>query len=285
MRATSALVAGGVLAWWISSAWGEVWAVVDGRHGGGVRRLDTSPAERARVAWRQVVVIGLAVGALSCARAAEGPAAVGLARRPWRTQATVLAAYLVILLVALTIPQDVVASVGRVWPWLGAHFGVTYACTTAFPLWMVLLHAAYGGVAEEIIVLALAFRALERLPWRDGRTFAATGWATAVLVALRLSYHAYYGLYLLALVPWAYLTVALYRRTRCLLPVVVGHTSFNVLLVLASPLAGGYGLPLTLLALGALCATPLALTAARPAVRGAPPAATGGGPPRTPSPR
>ena len=45
---------------------------------------------------------------------------------------------------------------------------------------------------------------------------------------VRLSYHAYYGLAVVVLVLWAWLTIRLYRHTRSLVPLIAGHALFYV---------------------------------------------------------
>jgi hypothetical protein len=104
------------------------------------------------------------------------------------------------------------------------------ALTPSVPsTWEHVYWSVHAGICEEIVVIALAYRALEYLPSSRGRSFAATGAATVILVMLRLSYHVYYGIFALAFIPMAWLTVRLYRRTRSVVPLVVGHVGYDLL--------------------------------------------------------
>lgn len=80
--------------------------------------------------------------------------------------------------------------------------------------------AILAGVVEEIVVLGFAYRCLERLGLSD-RTILV------LLIVLRLSYHVYYGVAVLSLLPWAWLSVVYYRRYRRLWPVIVGHALWD----------------------------------------------------------
>lgn len=80
--------------------------------------------------------------------------------------------------------------------------------------------AIMAGVVEEIVVLGFSYRCLERLGLSD-RTILV------LLILLRLSYHVYYGVAVLSLLPWAWLSVVYYRRYRRLWPVIVGHALWD----------------------------------------------------------
>ncbi len=91
-------------------------------------------------------------------------------------------------------------------------------------LWQRMLDASMAGIVEEIIVIAVAFRLLECITMRiRGRRFVDTGWATAILITLRLSYHCYLGAALPIIGLFAWLSIRLYRRHRALLPMIAGH--------------------------------------------------------------
>ena len=87
--------------------------------------------------------------------------------------------------------------------------------------------AICAGLLEEIVVLGFAYRILERLGLSDRAILA-------VLVALRMSFHLYYGLTALVLLPWAYLSVIYYRRYRRLWPLIIGHAVWDVYAILSS---------------------------------------------------
>lgn len=87
--------------------------------------------------------------------------------------------------------------------------------------------AVSAGFAEEIVVLGFAYRMLERLGLSDRAILA-------LLVALRLSYHLYYGVGALVLLPWAFLSVVYYRRYRRLWPLIIGHLLWDMFAILTS---------------------------------------------------
>lgn len=84
-----------------------------------------------------------------------------------------------------------------------------------------------AGLLEEIVVLGFAYRMLERI----GRSDRAI---LVVLVALRMSFHVYYGIDVIVLLPWAYLSVIYYRRYRRLWPLIVGHAAWDIYAILSS---------------------------------------------------
>lgn len=87
--------------------------------------------------------------------------------------------------------------------------------------------AISAGLVEEIVVLAFAYRVLERLGWSDRRL-------VVVLVTLRLSYHLYYGISAVVLLPWAYLSVLFYRRYRRIWPLILGHAGWDTYAILST---------------------------------------------------
>ncbi|WP_163511803.1 CPBP family intramembrane glutamic endopeptidase [Fodinicola acaciae] len=90
-----------------------------------------------------------------------------------------------------------------------------------------LLLAIPTAVAEEVVALGLAYRLLERLGW-------PVWLITLGLVALRASYHVYYGLTVVALLGWAYLSVVFYRRYRRLWPLIIAHAAYDTLSITAA---------------------------------------------------
>ena len=88
-----------------------------------------------------------------------------------------------------------------------------------------LFHTCTAGVDEEpaLLALPLALAARVRWPW----------WAVfGLLVALRLSFHIYYGWQALFVVPWIAGAMLLWRWCPVLWPFIVGHSLFDVLLFL-----------------------------------------------------
>lgn len=103
-------------------------------------------------------------------------------------------------------------------------------------LLVALLLAIPTAVAEEVVALGLAYRLLERLGW-------PVWLMTLGLVLLRTSYHICYGLTVIALLGWAYLSVVFYRRYRRLWPLIVAHAAYDTLSITAAlsgslPVAG-----------------------------------------------
>ncbi|MDP9240738.1 MAG: CPBP family intramembrane metalloprotease [Actinomycetota bacterium] len=87
--------------------------------------------------------------------------------------------------------------------------------------------AISAGFAEEIVVLGFAYRMLERAGLSDRAILV-------ILVALRMSYHVYYGVGALILLPWAFLSVVYYRRYRRLWPLIIGHTLWDIFAILTA---------------------------------------------------
>jgi membrane protease YdiL (CAAX protease family) len=110
----------------------------------------------------------------------------------------------------------------------GVH-GVTPS-TSGGPGYFLALDILIGitsGVVEEIVVLGYLVRRLEQL--------ALPGWAVvAIAVAVRGSYHLYYGWGVLPILAWATVSVVLYRRYRRLLPFIVVHVLWDTSLFIAA---------------------------------------------------
>ncbi len=113
--------------------------------------------------------------------------------------------------------------------------------------------AAIGaGLVEEIVVLGFAYRVLERLGIRDGVIVAA-------LTALRLSYHVYYGVTTVVLLPWAFVSVVFYRRYRVLWPLIVAHATWDTYAILSSDSTAAWLTGLAIILLAVTAAAVLAL--------------------------
>jgi Type II CAAX prenyl endopeptidase Rce1-like len=179
------------------------------------------------------IEIAAVLFALACAVRADGAAALGVQHRPVSAHVRTLASYVTGPILAFTVSLlvlSVLLGVAAIY-WPDAVTAIrSLALTPRTPsTWEHVYWSVHAGICEEIVVIALAYRALEYLPpWR-GRGFAATGAATVILVLLRLSYHVYYGIGVLAFIPMAWLTVRLYRRTRLVVPLIVGHISYDLL--------------------------------------------------------
>ncbi|MFD9688434.1 type II CAAX prenyl endopeptidase Rce1 family protein [Kitasatospora sp. NPDC059088] len=120
-----------------------------------------------------------------------------------------------------------------------------------------------AGISEEIVVLVLPLLAA----WRIGevvtdarlRRFGLAG-LVVVLTAARLSYHLEYGLAAIPLVPWAVVSVLLYRRSRAVLPLMAAHAGFDIVLALVNRVAARDGFAASVAAFAAV--TAVALTTA-----------------------
>lgn len=83
-----------------------------------------------------------------------------------------------------------------------------------------VLSAITAGVVEEIVVLGYLVHRLEQRGWSGWRLYAAT-------IAVRISYHLYYGTAVIGFAVWAGVSVLLYRRRRRLLPFIVAHALWD----------------------------------------------------------
>ncbi|MDF2259693.1 hypothetical protein [Streptantibioticus ferralitis] len=111
-------------------------------------------------------------------------------------------------------------------------------------LWADLLSSAFAGFGEEVVVIV--FPAL--LAWRIARYVANPRLRRACLTILviamvgaRLSYHIYYGLSALTLVPWALICVLIYVRTRAAIPLMLSHTLYDAMLAVDNRVGARYG--------------------------------------------
>lgn len=243
---------GAVLAVWVAKAMPALWTAVRGHQPGDLHPV--APVDYGHSALFQLAVIAAVAVAYGCALLAEPPSTLGLRHAPWQRQVTTLGAYILLALLLGAVAQAAFSVVADHWHWLAAHQGVNFTDLPTTPWWYRLTHAAYGG-SEELVALALVYRGLEYVRL-GGRVVAATWMGTALLVILRISYHAYYGVYALAFIPWAYLTVVIYRRTRLLAPIVLGHVGYDLLVGPSAEWFGGYGLPVVLAATGLACMAP-----------------------------
>lgn len=180
---------------------------------------------------REGVWIALAVIALGCLVLADGRAAAGLAASG-RRSTVVFGAYLMPMVPIMVITGAVTAAVAYrlgIDGWVGN----TGFDPIAGPASYWIYKSAMAGIVEEITVVVVAWRLLELIPARkDGRRFVDTGWATAVFIVLRLSYHCYYGVMMTVVIVMAWLVVRLYRNNRTLVPLIVAHFCYDALALL-----------------------------------------------------
>lgn len=174
---------------------------------------------------REGIWVALALIALACVVAADGPRSVGLTA-PLRQCGRVLGGYAVIVPVVV-----VCAAIAATLAKLAGHeswFGNGGLDPSQMRGYWIYKGVA-TGIVEEVLVVAVAFRLLELVPARsDGRRFVDTGWAMAVFIGLRVSYHCYYGLGVIAIAVMAWLVMRLYRTNRALLPLIVAHALYDI---------------------------------------------------------
>lgn len=129
---------------------------------------------------------------------------------------------------------------------LGGNVSLTRLAAVAIPT------AISAGLVEEIVVLGFAYRMLERAGLSDRAILV-------LLVILRMSYHVYYGVGALVLLPWAFLSVIYYRRYRRLWPLIIGHALWDIYAIVSSTSAVaqvvGLGMTALLVAAAAVVAT------------------------------
>ncbi len=123
--------------------------------------------------------------------------------------------------------------------------------------------ALAAGIVEELVVVALVVTVLEQAGTRVWVIFA-------VGIALRLSYHVYYGPGVIALAIWAAINIWIYRRTRRVTPLIVAHVMWDGMNFLSFDLSwGGVFFSLYVLALFgllALCAVRMIMIVVRPSL-------------------
>lgn len=117
-------------------------------------------------------------------------------------------------------------------------------------LWFDLVRALVAGPQEELVVVALPLVVAARLGGTRLRPGHPPVWLWVLLVAARLAYHVYYGPGVWALLAWAVVVPWLFWRTRQVWPLVLTHSAYDALVVLAS--RASPGLALLVLPLGLL---------------------------------
>jgi Type II CAAX prenyl endopeptidase Rce1-like len=94
-----------------------------------------------------------------------------------------------------------------------------------------LFDAAGAGVQEELVLFALPIGLLTLRGWRPLPVFA-------VVLALRVSIHLYYGWGFLFVLPWIAAAFVLYRWIGSVWPFVIGHALYDALIFTASATSG-----------------------------------------------
>jgi membrane protease YdiL (CAAX protease family) len=157
----------------------------------------------------------LVIYLLSLPGADGGPTAIGLDRKQVRAD---LALLLPVFFVCNLVP---IIGGGVLLRALGVT-GVTPALghlPTYYDLAFVAM-AVVAGIVEELVVLGFLVRRLEQLGLRPI-------FVVALAVAVRGSYHLYYGWDVLPILAWATVTVLFYRRYRRLAPFIIVHVLWD----------------------------------------------------------
>lgn len=154
-------------------------------------------------------------------RSGEGPGAIGLGGGRLRMD---LALVMIVWLCAQLVPQGI--GVGLVRAWSVPTF--QDPSPRDLPLMAVgIAMAVTAGVVEEIVVLGYLVRRLEQRGW-------AMPVIVVVAVAVRVSYHLYYGPGVLPIVLWATASAMLYLKLRRLLPFIICHIVWDVVVTIGS---------------------------------------------------
>jgi Type II CAAX prenyl endopeptidase Rce1-like len=159
-------------------------------------------------------------------RSGEGIAAIGLGGRRFRMD---LALVLPVWIFVQLIPQSVGNGIVRSW-----HLP-TFHPTNLGPsasIVVPLFASVVAGVLEEIVVLGYLVRRLEQRGW-------STTWIVVVAVAVRVSYHLYYGPGVIPIVLWATASVLFYMKIRRLLPFIICHVAWDLMVTIGQHSHGG----------------------------------------------
>jgi hypothetical protein len=241
---------------------GQWAAQPDGRHWWSVQppRLDTPSLTTSRAYTEVLVVFGVffAAGVAAAAFSVIGESPSGYVNG-WQAAVpgsisqvatTVLSVLVPVLLVGrrglgaadlgLVKPGTVSPRVGirvAAWALLGLIAGsaVTGSLATAnFPfgrfsypnLTVNLFHDAQAGFIEEVVVLAFVVTTLEqaRRPRNE---------IIVVALLLRATYHIYYGPGVVGIFVWAALFLWLFLRFRTIVPLIIVHSTWDILVELA----------------------------------------------------
>ncbi|HKH88875.1 MAG TPA: CPBP family intramembrane glutamic endopeptidase, partial [Acidimicrobiales bacterium] len=155
-----------------------------------------------------------------------GPGAIGLDRTQPRGDAALL---LIVFLLCNVLP---IVGGGLILYNLGVRG--TSPAAGHFPAYYdvaYVVSALVAGVVEEVVVLGYLVRRLEQLAFRPM-------WVLVIAVAVRGSYHLYYGWDVLPILAWAAVTVIVYRRYRRLWPFIAVHVLWDVVTLLHDTAAG-----------------------------------------------
>ena len=148
-------------------------------------------------------------------RGGEGWSAIGLDRRQRRGD---IAMTLPVWLFVFLIPQGL----GNMLLYLlHVHaFATNDPTQTIGYLPPLVVSSFVAGIVEEIVVLGFLVRRLEQFGLRSPTV-------VMIAVAVRISYHLYYGPGVLPILLWAIASVIVYRKTRRLWPFIMVHALWD----------------------------------------------------------
>jgi hypothetical protein len=161
------------------------------------------------------------IALLLLARTGQPPASLGLERKAWRRDGTgsvaLLAGVWVVNFIVI-IPLSFVVN--------NKHLTNT-ASNSHVPAYYViygLALAATTAINEEVLVNGYFLTRLSQLGWSPRRAFALS-------LAVRTSYHLYYGVGLILTVPFGYLVTRSFQKRRRLLRPIVVHFLYDAILI------------------------------------------------------
>jgi hypothetical protein len=92
-----------------------------------------------------------------------------------------------------------------------------------------ILWSVHAGWVEETMLISLMFFLFRRSQWTiNGVAFWMTGWATAIITVVRMSYHTYHGLMVIPMILTGWLFVRLYRQHDSVVPVIMVHVVWDL---------------------------------------------------------
>jgi Type II CAAX prenyl endopeptidase Rce1-like len=152
-------------------------------------------------------------------RSGEGVTSIGLGGRRLRMD---LALILPVWIFVQVIPQNVGSGIVR-----SAGLPTFHPVGVGPSEYLVvqILASVVAGVLEEIVVLGYLVRRLEQRGW-------SPTWVVIVAVAVRVSYHLYYGPGVIPIVLWATASVLFYMKCRRLLPFIICHVAWDTMVAL-----------------------------------------------------
>jgi hypothetical protein len=166
--------------------------------------------------FQAIALAGAGIVLYLLVRTGEGIGAIGLGGHRLRMD---LALVMPVWVFAQWIPQAVGRSIVVAW-----HLTTFYPSSSdvgADYLLLGIVASTVAGVLEEIVVLGYLVRRLEQRGW-------PVAWVVAIAVAVRVSYHLYYGPGVVPIVLWATASVLLYLKLRRLLPFILCHVAWDV---------------------------------------------------------